>query len=102
VVYDFAVLGSSPMLSQTGKTEIRISVFFSLLLLLIALVVGIVVWHPLGWVSSIAVAVVLYVMGILVVVRRLRHRISEADMIATLDNLYEADKEPPKNWYFLP
>jgi len=32
----------------------------------------------------------------------LRRSLSEEDRIAMQDSLYGVDKEPPKNWYFLP
>lgn len=89
------------MTSKRAKIY-RVAEFFALLLLLIALVGGLVFWHPMGWVCSLVVAVVLYATGILVIAKRLRRSVSEKEAIAGMDNLFQAEKEPPKNWYFLP
>ena len=94
------------MLSHREKNVLRwYGLFYSLFLPVIAIVAGIVIWHPIGWLWSVVAAGVVYVVGMLAVVkltRTVRSSTSEEDAIALQDRVLGLNKEPPKNWYIWP
>ncbi len=95
------------MLSQRDKDVCRVYGWgFVLFLVLVVVAAGIVMWHPVGWLWSLIAAALLYVFGMVAVVkviRRLRRStMEEGHAIELEDKVLGLKKEPPKNWYFLP
>jgi low affinity Fe/Cu permease len=94
------------MFSQREKNVARVhGSFYVLLLAVIAIVAGIVIWHPMGRLRSLIAAAVVYVIGVLAVVkltRLLMGPIFEEDAIALHDRILGLNKEPPKNWFIWP
>ena len=98
--YDFDV--SNPTPPQRRKRIVRVyALSFAILFSVVAVTTGFVFWHPMGWIGSAIVALVFYVAACRHI-RRLLRAVSEEDAIALQDSILGMDKEPPKNWYFLP